>query len=138
MTRHDDRGGQGGWWIIPEIDVRLGTHDIVRPDVAGWRRERLPSPWGKRPIDVVPDSICEIISPHNVAHDRVIKRRLYAGAGVPHYWLLDPLARTLEALRLDAGLWIELGVWGDGDVARIEPFAAIELEIGRLFPPAQP
>jgi Uma2 family endonuclease len=131
----DDRGGHGGWWIIPEVDVRLGKHDIVRPDVSGWQRERLPSPWGLRPIDVVPDWICEIVSPFNAAHDRVTKRRLYAKFGVPHYWLVDPVARTLEALQLSAGVWIELGVWGDGDVARIDPFAAIELEVARLFPP---
>ena len=63
------------------------------------------------------------------------KRRLYAAHGVPYYWLLDPVARTLEALRLDDGVWIELGVWGDGDLACIDPFAVVELEIGRLFPP---
>lgn len=134
----DDRGGHGGWWILPEVDVRLGVHDIVRPDVAGWRRSRLPSPWGQRPLELVPDWICEIVSPSNAAHDRVTKRRLYASHGVPHYWLVDPIARTLEALHLDRGMWIELGVWGDGDVARIEPFAAIELEAGRLFPPVAP
>jgi Uma2 family endonuclease len=132
----DDRGGPGGWWIIPEIDVRLGVHDIVRPDLAGWRRQRLPDPWGKRPIEVVPDWICEVISPNKPAHDRVTKRRLYARHGVPFYWLLDPLARTLEALRLDDGVWMELGVWGEGDLARIDPFAAVELEVGRLFPPS--
>ncbi len=131
----DDRGGHGGWWILPEVDVQLSPHDVVRPDLSGWRRERLPDPWGKLPITVLPDWVCEIVSPSNAAHDRVTKRRLYAADALPYYWLVDPLARTLEALRLDAGVWIELGVWGDGDVARIEPFAAIELEVGRLFPP---
>jgi Uma2 family endonuclease len=131
----DDRGGHGGWWILPEVDVRLGSHDIVRPDVSGWRRERLPSPWGQRPLEVVPDWVCEIVSPSNAAHDRVTKRRLYAKHGIPHYWLVDPVARTLEALRLDGGAWLELGVFGDRDLAHIEPFAAVELDVGRLFPP---
>jgi Uma2 family endonuclease len=66
----DDRGGHGGWWIIPEVDIRLSPHDVVRPDLAGWRRERLPNPWGKLPIEVVPDWICEIVSARNAAHDR--------------------------------------------------------------------
>jgi Uma2 family endonuclease len=131
----DDRGGHGGWWIIPEVDIRLSPHDVVRPDLAGWRRERLPNPWGRLPIEVVPDWICEIVSTNNAAHDRVTKRRLYAAHGLPYYWLVDPTARTLEALKLDAHAWVELGVWGDGDVACIDPFAAVELEIGRLFPP---
>lgn len=39
------RGGPGGWWTLPDVDVRLATHDIVRPDLAGWQRVRLPSPW---------------------------------------------------------------------------------------------
>lgn len=132
----DGHGGPGGWWILTEVDVRLSAHDVVRPDLAGWRRERLGGdPWDTLPIDVIPDWICEVLSPSNAAHDRVIKRRLYAKHGVPHYWLVDPQTRTLEALRLAGDLWVETGSWGDGDVARVEPFEAIELEVGRLFVP---
>jgi Uma2 family endonuclease len=132
----DGRGGPGGWWILPEVDVRLSPHDIVRPDIAGWRRVRLPSPWDTRPIDVAPDWIAEIISPSNAAQDRVDKRALYARHGVAFYWIIDPAARTLEALRLDAsGGWVEIGAYGDGSVERVAPFDAIELEVGRRFPP---
>lgn len=132
----DGRGGPGGWWILLEVDVRLSEHDIVRPDVSGWRRERLPEPWDVRPIDVAPDWVSEVLSPSNAKHDRLVKRRLYAKHGVPYYWLVDPGARTLEALPLVDGSWHEIGVYGDGDVVRIEPFADIELDVGRLFPPA--
>jgi len=97
----DGHGGPGGWWILTEVDVRLSAHDIVRPDLAGWRRERFADdPWDTLPIDVVPDWICEVLSPSNAAHDRVTKRRLYAKHEVPYYWLVDPQTRTLEALRL--------------------------------------
>jgi Uma2 family endonuclease len=132
----DGHGGPGGWWILIEIDVRLETHEIVRPDLAGWRRERLPEPGDIRPIDVVPDWICEVISPTTASRDRVTKRALYARFGVPYYWMVDPGARTLETLRLgDDGRWIELGAWDDEATARIEPFEAIELAVGRLFLP---
>jgi Uma2 family endonuclease len=133
----DGRGGPGGWWILLEVDVRLSPHDIVRPDLAGWRRERLPSPWDIRPIDVPPDWICEVVSPSNAAQDRVGKRNLYARSGIPYYWLVDPDARTLEALRLDRAArgWVEVGAYDDGALARIAPFDAIELEVRRLFPP---
>ena len=133
----DGRGGPGGWWILPEVDVRLGQHDIVRPDLSGWRRERLPEPWDLRPIDVVPDWICEVVSPSNAALDRVSKRRLYAQHGVRYYWLVDPTSRTLEALRLDTAtkVWVEIGAFDDTAIARIEPFDAVELEVGSLFPP---
>jgi Uma2 family endonuclease len=134
----DDHGGPGGWWILTEVDVRLSPHDIVRPDLVGWRRERLGAdPWDTLPIDVVPDWICEVLSPGNAAHDRVTKRRLYARHRVPYYWLVDPQTRTLEALRLDGELWVETGSWGEGDVARVEPFDAIELDVGRLFVPTR-
>ena len=59
----DGRGGPGGWWIFVEVDVELGPHDVVRPDLAGWRRERLPNPGKARPITVAPDWVCEVLSP---------------------------------------------------------------------------
>ena len=134
---HDDdgRGGPGGWWILVEVDVALGRHDIVRPDLSGWRRERLPRPGATRPIEVVPDWACEVLSPSTAARDRVAKRALYARAGVAHYWLIDPEARVLEALALRDRTWMEIGVYDDSATARIAPFEAIELEVGRLFLP---
>jgi Uma2 family endonuclease len=134
----DGAGGPGGWWILLDVDVRLGPHDVVRPDLSGWRRARLPEPWDQRPIDVVPDWVCEVTSPSNARHDRVTKARLYLDAGVPFYWLVDPETRVLEALVRDGARWVEAGRFTDGDVAPIPPFEAIALDVGRLFPPATP
>ncbi|WP_053231101.1 Uma2 family endonuclease [Sandaracinus amylolyticus] len=132
----DGHGGPGGWWILLEVDVRFGAHDIVRPDLVGWRRARLPRPWDTRPIDVVPDWICEVTSPSNARHDRLVKARLYAAQGVPALWLVDPELRIAEALALNADKrWVDVGRFGDGDVARIPPFEEIELDVTRLFPP---
>ena len=131
----DGDGGPGGWWILLEVDVRLAKHDVVRPDLSGWRRGRLQNPWDVRPIDVTPDWICEVLSSSNVAHDRVTKRRLYAEHGVPYYWIVDPEGRTLEALRLEAGVWVDAGTFDDDSVARVPPFEGVELRIHRLFPP---
>lgn len=131
----DGRGGPGGWWILLDVDVRFARHDVVRPDLAGWRRETLPEPWELRPIDVVPDWVCEVLSPSNAAHDRIRKRRLYAAHGVAHYWLVDPVERTLEALRLVDGIWVDAGSFDHTAVAKIPPFDAVELEVARLFPP---
>jgi Uma2 family endonuclease len=133
----DGHGGPGGWWIFVEVDVRLAVHDVVRPDLAGWRRERLPRPGSQRPIDVAPDWICEVISPSTAALDRVKKRALYARHGVGLYWMVDPEARTLEALELDGGRWVETGAWDEDAVVRIPPFAALELEVGRVFLPRE-
>lgn len=130
----DGFGGPGGWWIFVEVDVELEEHEIVRPDLAGWRRPRLPQP-DERPIRVVPDWVCEVLSPSTVARDRVTKRHLYAKRGVRHYWLVDPDARTLEALELRDGRWIDAGTFDDTATARIAPFEAVELAVGRLFLP---
>lgn len=132
----DGVGGPGGWWILLEVDVRLSRHDVVRPDLAGWRRERLVDPWDLRPIDVVPDWVCEITSPSNARHDRVTKAKLYLESGVPSLWLVDPETRVLEALVRQGERWMEVGRFSDGDVVRIPPFEAIELDVGRIFPPA--
>src|SRR5262245_18913222 len=67
----DGFGGPGGWWIFVEVDVQLGG-EIVRPDLSGWRRDRLPDP-DVRPITVTPDWVCEVISTRYQAHDRVTK-----------------------------------------------------------------
>jgi Uma2 family endonuclease len=133
----DGHGGPGGWWIFVEVDVMLGPHDIVRPDLAGWRRDRLRQPGRVRPIEVVPDWVCEVLSPSTAARDRITKRRLYAQAGIPFYWLIDPELRAVEALALRDGVWVELGVFDETASARIAPFDAIELEIGRLFLPKE-
>ncbi|NOY92737.1 MAG: Uma2 family endonuclease [Deltaproteobacteria bacterium] len=134
---HDDDGfgGPGGWWIFPEVDVRLNLHNVVRPDLAGWRRERLADPATLRPIDVVPDWICEILSPTSVSRDRVDKRALYAETGVAYYWLVDPEARTLEAHTLEGDTWLLSGSYDESASARIAPFEEVELAIGRLFLP---
>lgn len=123
------RGGPGGWWILAEPGVRLqGTHEFS-PDVAGWRRERLPTLPQKGPIRIAPDWICEVQSPSTRGYDIGIKRRFYASIGVSYIWYVDPFACTLQASRLQDGHWLELGAWRDNDKVRVEPFEAIELDL---------
>jgi Uma2 family endonuclease len=118
-----------------EVDVQLEAHEVVRPDLSGWRRQRLPDPADRRPIDVAPDWICEVISPSTAVRDRTIKRELYARHGVPHHWLVDPDTRTLEAFELVDGRWTLLGAYDESATVRVPPFEEVELPIGRLFLP---
>jgi Uma2 family endonuclease len=137
----DDDDGPGGWHLATEVDVRFTAHDIVRPDIVGWRRARLEGHY-QLPIDVIPGWICEVLSPSSTKRDRLHKFQLYARHGVPHYWLVDPDARLLEAYALDGGQWKNIGVYDETARARIAPFEAVELPVGRLFlpepPPASP
>jgi len=131
----DGHGGPGGWWIFVEVDVQLGPHDVVRPDIAGWRRERLLTPAEQRPILVAPDWVCEVLSPSTAAHDRITKRDLYARSGVGYYWIVDVDVHTLEAFELVENRWLLIGTYGDDAVARIAPFGEVELAVGRIFLP---
>lgn len=128
-------GGPGGWWIVSEPDISFAPHDIVNPDVAGWRRERVPVFPEERPIAVRPDWVCEILSPSTARRDRLDKSNLYLRHSVPWYWLIDTDARLLQAFEAHAGRWVLLGTWGDTDLARVPPFDAVELVVGNLFPP---
>ena len=123
-------GGPGGWWILQEPGIQLPRSEEFSPDVAGWRRERLPQLPIDTPITVVPDWICEVLSKSTRGYDLVIKRRFYAEIAVKHLWYVDVEAQTLVVSRLSDGQWLELGVYGGEDRVRAEPFDAVELEIG--------
>lgn len=127
------RGGPGGWWILVEPGIELPGSPEVSPDLAGWRRERLPVLPIEESIRVVPDWVCEILSPTTRGYDQLIKRAFYARAAVSWAWYVDPDARTLVASRLENGRWVELGVWGDDQSARVEPFEEVELQLGEWW-----
>jgi len=131
------RGGPGGWWIIvePGIELPNNTKEIA-PDVAGWRRDRLPTLPRKAPIRVVPDWVCEILSPTTRRHDLLIKLPYYAKIGVAYLWLVDLDARVVTAQRLESGKWLTIGAYSDETEARIEPFDVVPLDIASWWPPA--
>ena len=129
-----DRGrdGPGGWRILFEPELHL-ERDVVVPDLAGWRRVRLPRLPETAFFALAPDWVCEVISPSTAAMDRVKKLTIYAREKVSHVWLVDPLAQTLEVLRLDSGRWTIVSTWSGVDVVRAEPFDALELDLTWLW-----
>ena len=127
-------GGPGGWVILHEPDIRFET-SICVPDLAGWRRERY-RVARKGPYTVVPDWVCEILSPSTVQFDRTRKLPLYARCGVSHAWVVDPIACTLEVLRLHEGRWLIVASFKGDDVVRAEPFDAVELALADIWAPA--
>jgi len=129
---HGGRGGPGGWIILDEPEVHLGRHVLV-PDLAGWRRSRMPSMPDGVFTTLAPDWVCEVISPSTASLDRVKKLAIYARAEVAHAWLADPLAHTLEVLRLDNGRWTIVATHAGDEVVRAEPFGEIELELRALW-----
>ena len=124
----------GGWWILDEPELHL-EEDVLVPDIAGWRIERMPAIPNVVGITLVPDWVCEVISPSTGRLDRTRKMPVYAREGVTHLWLVDPLARTLEVYRLEAGRWAVVGSHGGDEASRVEPFEAITLDMGRWWMP---
>ena len=128
-----DPAQAGGWWILFEPELHLGT-DVLVPDLAGWRRVRLPQLLPDAIAQpIAPDWVCEVLSPSTGRLDRVKKMPIYAREGIGHLWIVDPAAHTLEIFRLEGDRWIVAATHADDDRARVEPFAAVELALGRWW-----
>jgi len=125
-------GGPGGWWLLDEPELHFGD-DVLVPDLAAWRQERMPTIPRVPFITLPPDWISEVISPSTGRIDRSRKMKIYARESVSHLWFVDPLACTLEVYRLEAGRWIVAATHGGDEVVRAEPFDAIEIGLARWW-----
>ena len=120
--------------LLFEPELHLAGHVLV-PDVAGWRRERMPEVPDVKAFELAPEWVCEVLSQALRSGDRPRGQSgpIYAKARVPHVWLVDPIDQTVEALRLHGGNYVLLGPWRGAVAARIEPFDAIDLDLGALW-----
>ena len=125
-------GGPGGWWVLDEPEIHLGEHVLV-PDLAGWKRERMPSLPETNWTGIAPDWVCEILSPGTFRLDRIQKMPIYAQFSVSFLWLIDPDHKVLETFRLELGRWSLLGTYLEDDKVRAEPFHEIEIDLNNLW-----
>ncbi len=127
----------GGWHILiePEIHFAHQSRQVVVPDLAGWRRERMPEvpdvPW----LDLAPDWVCEVASPSTQRHDRIIKSAIYLEAHVRWMWLVTPATATIEVLEAapDFARWTLVTSAVGPEARRLQPFDAIELDVERIW-----
>ena len=116
--------GPGGWWILDEPELHLNT-DIIVPDIAGWRRERMPKLPDIAWFEIPPDWVCEILSPSTARTDRIIKMPIYAREKVAHLWQIDPDLKLLEIYKLGTDQhWSLLTTLKDNDPVR-QPFNVV-------------
>jgi Uma2 family endonuclease len=127
------RGGPGGWWILPEPGIELPDAPEVSPDVAGWRRERMPILPRNESIRVVPDWVCEIFTSRTRAYAQHTKKPFYARVGVAWLWYVDLDTQTFTVSRLHDGKWLELGVYIGEQCVRAEPFDVVELNLAHWW-----
>ena len=126
-------GAPGGWWILVEPELHFGD-DVLVPDLAGWRRDRMPAFPDVAGFRLAPDWACEVVSPSTARIDRGRKLRVYARERVGHLWLVDPLARTLEVFRLEDERWVVAATREGSAAVRVEPFDAVEIDMARWWP----
>ena len=130
------KGGPGGWQILYEPELSLGVDpgfDPVVPDLAGWRIEVMPERLETAQVAIVPQWVCEILSPSTQRADRVLKLPFYGRAGVAHVWLVDPIAETLEVFALHDDAWVLAGSHSGDDVVRAAPFDVVPLALSWLW-----
>jgi Uma2 family endonuclease len=138
IGRHFDDGddGPGGWWIFPGPELHfIRDTEVDVPDLAGWRRERMPQPQEGHRFTIVPDWICEVLSKSTESTDREIKMPIYARFGVAYAWLVDPAKRTLEVYALEEGAWREIGLYRRDQQVSAPPFEAERLRLSDLWMP---
>jgi Uma2 family endonuclease len=129
---HRGRGGPGGWIILDEPELHLGP-DVLVPDMAGWRRERLPELPDAPYLELAPDWVCEVMSASTALLDRHKKMPVYAREKVAYVWLVDPRDRLLELFKLEGQRFTSLGTHAESEQVRAEPFDAIELDPSALW-----
>ena len=127
------RSGPGGWWILDEPELHLGG-DVLVPDLAGWRRERMPSIPDAPAMELAPDWVCEVLSPSTERFDRSQKMPRYALAGVFHIWIVDLPKRRIEVHAREGIDWRLLECYSGSVTIAAAPFDAVPIELGALWP----
>lgn len=134
LMRRGGGGGPTGWLILPEVEIRFPSSELVVPDVSGWRKERIAGFEHENPATVRPDWVCEILSDSTRLKDLGPKRELYARQDIPHLWVIDPQAHILEAFALSTKRWVLLGMWSEAQtVTGLDPFPELTLELARWW-----
>jgi hypothetical protein len=129
-------GGPGGWWILDEPELRLGS-EVVVPDLAGWRKDRLTQLGDEIYFTTPPDWVCEVLSPHSARTNSMQKLPVYLREQVRHVWIVDPIAQSLVVFRHTGSQWLLAADSGGDVLVRAEPFEGIEVNLGRawVYPP---
>ena len=123
----------GGWWFMTDVTIEVVPSQVYRPDILGFRRERVTIRPTEFPIRIRPDWICEVVSPSNPENDLVKKLNHYHRYGVPHYWILDPRDQILTVLRWSEPGYITVKTGLRGEKLRAEPFEEVELDMDDIF-----
>jgi len=135
LTSQSTPNGPGGWWILDEPECHLRPDlRVVIPDLAGWRRSRMRAPTpDTHKFTLVPDWVCEVLSPSTAGRDTIIKMPLYLQAGVAWAWIVDPTAQRVEVYRAGDNEWLPAGALEGPGLITLPPFDTVELDLSPLW-----
>ncbi len=114
------------------IDVVLSSEDVVQPDILFIAKERL-GLIGEEALHGAPDLMIEILSPSTAERDRTLKKTLYARSGVKEFWIVDPIAKTVEVLVLTQQGYQLFKRFEINQTLRSPFLAGIEIPLNEIF-----
>jgi Uma2 family endonuclease len=130
----EDDDSKNGWVILFEVEIWLDKKHttLLVPDLAGWRRDRMPEVPDVQTLDLSPDWVCEGLSPSTAHHDKGRKREIYAKNRIGHLWYADPKLKTLEILTLDRSSYRVTQYAGGNERGVFAPFTH-EIDLSKLW-----
>ena len=137
------RTGGGGWWILTDASIQFRNVSesgrILRPDLAGWKRERVPTrPDQDYPVALRPDWACEVTHT-TLRKDTTVVPETLAAEGVPHYWRLDVPSENLQVFELVQGKYALIrSLFREDSLVVIPPFENVALDVGLLLGDDEP
>lgn len=120
--------------VLGDVDTIFGPHDVRRPDVIYFSRDRSHL-IGKKSLNGPPDLCVEILSPSSIQIDRKDKFKQYAKGRVRHYWIVDPENLTIQAYRLAGSKYRLTGSGKQNEIVRLPPFPDLEIPLSKLWFP---
>ena len=127
----------GGKAYLSPIDLYVSQTEYYIPDLVFYSARQLQEgavPRGTKRLTMAPAIVVEVLSRSTARNDRTLKTRAYAKFGIPHYWILDPIAQTLEAFELIEGRYSLAGAIGADETYAPEAFAELQIVGAELFP----
>jgi Uma2 family endonuclease len=120
--------------VYPDTDTIFGEHDVRRPDVLYFSKDRLHL-IGKKAMEGPPDLCVEVLSPSSGTIDRKHKFAQYEAAGVAHYWIVDPKTKSLEGFELVDGAYRSSGAGHGEEILHLPPFNDLAIPLRELWQP---
>ncbi len=131
LRTHVKLAGLGRVFPAP-VDVDLGSKNVFQPDVVVVLNAHLDRVAAKKIVGA-PDLVVEVVSPGSGVMDRIAKYAVYARAGIPEYWIVNPLRETIEVFVLEDGEYHSLGVFQRQDMLPSRVVPGLPVRVGQFF-----